>query len=193
MSEAKLTQQIDFIIELDKLKSVLRKTSPINQTRKENSAEHSWQVILMALILAEHSNVPVNILRVLKMLAVHDAVEIDTDDTFHYNKIKRANLLEDESNAADRIFSLLPEPQRDEYRNLWQEFEEKDSSDAKFAACIDRLVAFILNSRNQGGTWTEFKIGIQQVIENNQDIKIGSEVLWQYAKSVAQRFAAGVL
>jgi len=182
----RLETQLQFIAELDGLKSVLRKTSPIGQTRKENSAEHSWQVILMAICLAEYAAHPIDLLKVVKMLAIHDAVEVDVGDTFHYAKDQTPDPAEREKAAAKRLFAILPEPQATEFDNLWQEFEDKKSNDAQFAACIDRLAAFITNAGNQGGTWREFNISIEQIVEKNQEILNASPKLWEWARQQAQ-------
>ena len=149
----RLQRQLQFIAEVDKLKSVLRRTSPIGAKRRENSAEHSWQVILCALMLREHANEEIDLLRVLTMLAVHDVVEVDAGDTFHYDKASRADLAEREAAAAERLFGLLPPDQAQEYRTLWMEFESQESAEAKFAVAVDRFSAFIMNHHNGGGTW----------------------------------------
>jgi putative hydrolases of HD superfamily len=175
-----LEQQVKFIVETDKLKGVLRKTSPIGEQRKENSAEHSWQVMLSALVLAEHANQQVNILRVLKMLMIHDLVEIDLGDTFHYEK--SSSTFENETLAAKRIFGLLPNEQREEFFSLWKEFEAKESDDAKFAASVDRFMAFIMNSNNNGGSWKELGLSAEQVIRRNQDILEGAIPIWNFTK-----------
>lgn len=176
---ANLEQQIKFIIETDKLKGILRKTSPIGEQRKENSAEHSWQVMLSALVLVEHGNQEVNILRVLKMLMIHDLVEIDVGDTLHYNK--SSSTYENETIAARRIFGILPDKQGEEFFSLWKEFEAKETSDAKFATSVDRLMAFIMNSNNSGGSWKELELSAEQVIRKNESILEGSTLIWSLA------------
>ncbi|MGG6294933.1 HD domain-containing protein [Leptolyngbya sp. AN02str] len=176
---ANLEQQIKFIIEADKLKGILRKTSPIGEQRKENSAEHSWQVMLSALVPVEHANQEVNILRVLKMLMIHDLVEIDVGDTLHYNK--SSSTYENETIAARRIFGILPDKQGEEFLSLWKEFEAKETDDAKFATSVDRLMAFIMNSNNNGGSWKELELSAEQVIRKNASILEGATLIWSLA------------
>ncbi len=132
-----LQKQIAFIVEVDKLKNILRKTSPIGLERLENSAEHSWQVVLSAILFAEHANEPIDLLKVVKMLVIHDIVEIDVGDTFHYQKTESADLYARELSAAKRIFNLLEEPQSEELLALWQEFESRQTPEAKYAAAVD--------------------------------------------------------
>ena len=190
----RLSRQIAFITEVDKLKGVLRKTSPIGIERRENSAEHSWQTVLTALILAEHANEPVDLLRVLKMLALHDIVEVDVLDTFHYDKASRSDLSAKEEQAARRLFGLLPEDQMQECLVLWHEFEARQTPEARFAVAVDRLMAFILNRQNNGGTWREFNICAAEVRDANAHIAQGADLLWEWAKTViAEADAAGLL
>jgi len=179
-----LDQQIAFLTETDKLKSVERKTSPIGQARKENSAEHSWQVILAAMILAEHSNEPTNLLRVIQMLAIHDIVEIDTGDVFHYAKHDVTDLEAQEQAAANRIYGLLPEHQASELEALRQEFEARETAESKFAHSVDRLMAFIMNTNNQGGTWKEFNLTREQVLDKNSHIADGAAALYSLIESI---------
>jgi putative hydrolase of HD superfamily len=184
MKIEKLSQQIGFITEIDKLKGILRQTSPIGMERRENSAEHSWQVVLCAITLQEHANQKIDLLKVVKMLALHDTVEIDVGDVFHYDKAATENLYEKELAAAKRIFSLLPEPQRTEYLELWTEFEAKETAEAKYATSIDRLIGVLMNTRNNGGAWVRHKINAKQVLEKNATIQEGSESLWEFAQSI---------
>lgn len=191
-----LDQQIAFLTETDKLKSVERKTSPIGQARKENSAEHSWQVILAAMILAEHSAEPLNLLRVIQMLAIHDIVEIDTGDVFHYAKQDVSDLVAQEQAAANRIYGLLPTHQASELETLRQEFEARESAESKFAHSVDRLMAFIMNSNNNGGTWKEYELSREQVLDKNSHVAEGSPALYQLieqitANAVKQGFLKG--
>ncbi|MBX3114700.1 MAG: HD domain-containing protein [Fimbriimonadaceae bacterium] len=179
-----LDQQIAFLTETDKLKSVERKTSPIGLNRKENSAEHSWQVILAAMILAEHSKEPINLLRVIQMLAIHDIVEIDTGDVFHYAKQDVSDLEAQEQAAANRIYGLLPAHQGQELETLRQEFEAHETPESKFAHSVDRLMAFIMNSNNEGGTWKEFNLTREQVLDKNSHVAEGAPALYSYIESV---------
>lgn len=180
----RLQRQLQFIAEVDKLKSVLRRTSPIGAKRRENSAEHSWQVILCALMLREHANEEIDLLRVLTMLAVHDVVEVDAGDTFHYDKASRADLAEREAAAAERLFGLLPPDQAQEYRTLWMEFESQESAEARFAVAVDRFSAFIMNHHNGGGTWVEHNVAAEQILDHNKHIRNGSLPIWEAVEAI---------
>lgn len=180
MTYERLAKQIQFIAEVDKLKQVLRRTSPIGAERRENSAEHSWQVVLTALLLEEHANEPLNMLRVVQMLAIHDTVEIDVGDTFHYDKHKHTDLSERETAAAVRIFSLLPIDQRQLYLSLWREFEARETAEARYAAAVDRAIAFVMNLNNKGGTWVSHNLTAEQILSRNSHVAEGSKALWQW-------------
>ncbi len=160
--------------------------------RRENSAEHSWQVVLMAILLHEHASEPVDLLRVVRMLAVHDVVEVDVGDTFHYEKADRENLAELEAKAAKRIFGLLPADQAEELTALWEEFEGKQSPESRFATAVDRFVAFIMNHHNEGGTWVKHGVTAAQILDLNQHIGNGSPAIWDAAQElVANAVEAG--
>src|SRR4051812_2906785 len=137
---ARLLAQMDFLREVDKLKSVLRRTSLMDGSRRENSAEHSWHIALAAMVLAEYSNVPVDLLRAIKLLLIHDIVEIDAGDTFAFDTTAKASQAERENKAATRLFGLLPADQRAEFMALWEEFEGRVTAEAKFAGALDRLL-----------------------------------------------------
>lgn len=181
----KLQSQIEFIAEIDKLKNVLRRTSPIGLDRKENSAEHCWQVIITAMTLQEYANFEVDLLRVIKMLALHDIVEIDCGDTFHYDKAASKDLYDNELACAQRIFNKLPEEQADSYLSLWKEFEAKETNDSLYANSVDRLMAFIMNYYNKGGSWKDFNLKLEQILEKNEQIKNGSQKLWEFVQEFA--------
>ncbi len=184
MKQSRLAQQLQFIVEVDKLKSILRRTSPIGAERRENSAEHSWQVVLSALLLHEHANEEVDLLRVLSMLTIHDVVEVDAGDTFHYEKGSRNNLAELERRAAERLFGLLPTEQGESLRTLWEEFEAGSSPEAKFAKAVDRLSAFIMNYHNNGGTWVSHGVAAEQILSLNRHIADGSRPLWETVEEI---------
>lgn len=181
---SRLTQQITFILELEKLKGILRATQPIGLERRENSAEHSWHVALLALLLAEHANAPVDPLRVVKMLLVHDIVEIDAGDTPAYAIVDRAALQAREQAAAERLFGLLPADQADEFHQLWQEFEERDTSESKFANALDRFMPLLQNYYTNGGTWVEFGASLDRVLQRLRPIGDGSTELWRFAQTL---------
>ena len=179
-------RHIGFIIEVDRLKGVLRQTSPVGLERRENSAEHSWQVALCAIVFEEHASEPVDLLKVIKMLLIHDVVEVDVGDVFHYDKNVTENLYEKELAAAQRLFGLLDKPLGDELLSLWMEFEKKESPEARYACAIDRVIAFVMNAENQGGTWKKYGITPEQVLEKNKHIKKGSEALWLAANKMVE-------
>ena len=153
--QERLQQQIAFLVEIDLLKGILRRTRIVGGERRENSAEHSWHIAMIALVLAEHANEPVDVTRVIKMLLVHDIVEIDAGDTFAYDAVGYLDKDTREQAAAERIFGLLPPDQRDELRGLWEEFEAQATADARFANLCDRLMPSLQNYYNGGGTWRE--------------------------------------
>ncbi len=190
----RLLQQIEFVRQTDRLKAVLRKTSPIGQNRKENSAEHSWQLILFAILIVEHSNESIDLLRVLKMLAIHDVGEIETGDVFHYHKAQVEGLAEKELAAVRKQLSVLPIDQAQELCDLWQEFEAKETAESKFATALDRFVPMILNLENDGGTLVEFNLTVEQVLDKNDGILAGSSLLWEaYEAMVADAKDRGFL
>jgi len=184
MSSDDLLKQLDFIREIDKLKYIQRKTRLFNSDRHENDAEHSWHLALMTLVLAGHADRPVDILKVLKMVLIHDIVEIDAGDTFIYDAVKNHSNTEEELIAAKRIFGLLPAGQAEELIAVWQEFEEGLSDEAKFARSMDRLEPLLQNTSNNGGTWKEFRVPYQKVYDKKKVIKEGSETLWNYAEQL---------
>ena len=184
MKTDKLLQQINFIKEIDKIKYIERKTKLFNSDRNENDAEHSWHLAMMTLILAEHSNKPIDVLKVIKMVLIHDIVEIDAGDTFIYDTQKNHTNTANELEAAKRIFGILPTKQRDELIDLWMEFEEGKTVDAKFAKAMDRLEPLLQNASNSGGTWTEYNVPYQKVYEKKKIIKNGSDSLWKYAEEI---------
>ncbi|MCG8349631.1 MAG: HD domain-containing protein [Chloroflexales bacterium] len=194
MIPTRLRQQIDFIIEIDKLKSVMRRTYLADGSRRENSAEHSWQLAMMAVVLAEHANVPIDLLRVIKMVLVHDIVEIDAGDTYIYDTQGALDKAQREQQAADRIFALLPAEQARELHSLWEEFEARETPDARFAAAMDRLMPLLHNYVTAGRSWQEHGITSNQVLTNNARIDEGSETLWELAASlIADSVAKGYL
>jgi 5'-deoxynucleotidase YfbR-like HD superfamily hydrolase/8-oxo-dGTP pyrophosphatase MutT (NUDIX family) len=181
-----LPQQIDFILEIDRLKSVLRRSWLLDRSRRENTAEHSWQITLMAIVLAEHADPPVDINRVVVMLLVHDLVEIDAGDTPIYDEQARATQADRERRAADRIFGLLPQAQGQGLRALWEEFEARETPEARFASAIDRLQPLLNSYFTTGYTWKEAGVSREQVIARNQLIGLSSPRLWAYARELIE-------
>lgn len=184
MNIEQLQKQVDFIHEIDKLKYIQRKTRLFNSTRTENDAEHSWHLALMAVILSGHSNQEIDLLKVIKMLLIHDLVEIDAGDVFLYDTAVNHTNTEAELAAARRIFGLLPTEQADELILIWEEFEAGETAEAKFARAMDRFEPLLQNRSNNGGTWNEFNVPYEKVVEKKSIIKEGSQVLWHYAKEL---------
>lgn len=184
MDSENLLKQISFIREIDKLKYILRRTKLFNSNRNENDVEHSWHLALMAIVLAEHSNHPIDILKVLKMVLIHDIVEIDAGDVFLYDTRKNHDNTEEERLAANRIFGLLPENQSMELIAIWEEFEAGETNEAKFAKTMDRLEPLLQNTSNNGGTWAEFDVDYATVYEKKKVIENGSDAIWKYAKEL---------
>ncbi|MDB6095662.1 MAG: metal-dependent phosphohydrolase superfamily [Verrucomicrobia bacterium] len=184
---ARLAQQIEFIFEVDKLKEIFRQTINTQSRRPENDAEHSWHLCLCVIVLAEHANHPsLDVLHVLKMLIVHDLVEIDAGDTFAYDTAAMAGQHDREARAADRIFGLLPPDQALEFRALWDEFEEKQTPESKFATAVDRFQPMLLNCRTEGAAWNHHGITQDRVVARNRHIAEGCEELWRYAENMVQ-------
>lgn len=184
MNTADLLNQIAFIKEIDKVKYIQRKTKLFNSDRYENDAEHSWHLALMAIVLAEHSNEPIDVLKVVKMVLIHDIVEIDAGDVFIYDTVKNHSNTDEERLAANRIFGLLPKNQAEELIAIWEEFEAGETNEAKFAKSMDRLEPLLQNTSNDGGTWKEFGVNYQRVYEKKSVIKEGSKTLWNYAEGL---------
>ena len=184
MDLERLSQQIEFLVEIDRLKSIVRQTLLVDGSRHENSAEHSWHLAVLAMVLAEHAEVPVDLFRVLKMILVHDLVEIDAGDTYCYDEKGNRDKAEREGKAADRIFSLLPQDQAVEFRSLWEEFECRQTADAIFAAALDRLQPLLINFRAGGVMWRKHRIRKEQVYSRNSPMEQGSAVLWDYAETM---------
>ncbi|EID7758682.1 HD domain-containing protein [Vibrio parahaemolyticus] len=183
----RLEKQLALLIELDKLKSVLRRTRVKSaEGRLENSGEHSWHVALMAVLMEEHANAPVDICRVMKMLLIHDVVEIDAGDTFVYDTAASKEQAEKEIKAAERLFGMLPIDQGQELLALWQEFEAAQSDDAKYAKALDRLIPMLLNYHNNGQSWKENSVTREQALTINKRIEFGSVTLWDKAKELIE-------
>lgn len=194
-THARLAQQIRFIIEVDKLKEVFRQTLLTQSRRQENDAEHSWHLCLMVIVLAEHANTrDINVLRVVKMLLIHDIVEIDAGDTFAYDTARMADQHEREARAADRLFGLLPADQTAEFRALWDEFEARATPEAKFAAAVDRFQPMLQNCLTEGAAWRQHGVTSDRVIARNRHIADGAAAVWDYAaRMIADAVNAGHL
>ncbi|HZJ57796.1 MAG TPA: HD domain-containing protein [Clostridia bacterium] len=187
MDSERLKKQIDFIVEVDKLKNIYRQTLLMDGSRNENDAEHSWHLALMAMVLKEHSpKKDLDITKVLKMLLVHDLVEIYAGDTFCYDEKANLDKAHRELVAAERLYSLLPSDQGQELRALWDEFEEKETPEALFASSLDRLQPLICNYHTGGHTWVKYGIKSSKVIERNLPIKEGAPSLWELVQDMVE-------
>lgn len=186
----RLHQQIEFLLEIDQLKQVFRQTYLLDQSRKENDAEHSWHFAMLAVILSEYATGSIDLLKVVKMALVHDLVEIDAGDTFLYDTAGQADKAEREKKAADRIFGLLPEDQGTALHALWEEFEANETPEARFAGAIDRLQPLLHNLYTQGRAWREHGIDAAQVRQRNRHIGDGAPELWAHAQKLIDEAVA---
>lgn len=194
----RMKKQLDFLLEIDKLKNRYRQTYIANDDlpegsaefngnfneripmpRKENDAEHSFSLAMAVMLLAEYSNEPVDVLKTMKMVLVHDVVEIDAGDTYCYDTEGNLTKREREVKAAERIFGILPEDMSREFRALWDEFEANDTPEARFANAMDRIQPMLLNNYREGISWKEHGVHFPQVAERSMKIKDGSEELWE--------------
>ena len=194
-NDNRLAQQMRFILEVDRLKEIFRQSLLTRSRRRENDAEHSWHLCLMVLVLAEHASPPApDPLRVLKLLLIHDLVEIDAGDTFAYDEAGRAGQHDREAAAAERLFGLLPSDQAAEFRELWNEFEARATPEAKFAAALDRLQPMLLNAHTEGAAWRRHGVTHDRVLARAEHIREGAPPLWDYtAAMLAEAVAAGHL
>jgi putative hydrolases of HD superfamily len=192
--DPRIRQQMNFLLEIDKLKLIQRKNWVGDGSRHENTAEHSWHIAVMALVLAEYAEEPVNISRVVELLLVHDLVEIHAGDTFLYDAQANLGKLEREQAAAQQIFSLLPEPQAAEFRVRWDEFEGKTTAEARFAAAIDAFQPMLQNWAVQGGSWRQNGVtGAKALERKRQDLEAFPR-LWDYAQRIVRgAVAAGYI
>lgn len=186
----RIDKQIDFLLEIDRLKSVYRRNYISDGTKRENDAEHSWYFAMAALLLSEYSNLKIDVNKVIRMALIHDIVEIDAGDTFIYDEIAKKRQKEREAKAAERIFSILPDDQKDYYSALWSEFEDNMTEESRFARAIDRVVAILLNYKSDGKAWKENKIAYSQVYEINKRIAEGSVKIWSLVEDIIKRAAA---
>ncbi len=184
MDAYRLHQQIKFILEIDKLKQVLRQTYVLQEPRRENSAEHSWQLAVMATLLTEYCTAPVDVQHVIRMVLVHDIVEIDAGDTYCYGD--QSGKSDREEAAAQRLFGLLPHDQAEEMAALWREFEARQTMEARYAAALDRLMPVLLNYHTEGQSWREHGVTKDQVIARNQHIAEAAPELWAFTRNLIE-------
>ena len=178
-------KQIEFILEVDKLKHVLRQTILMDKSRRENSAEHSWHIALTVMVLSEYArDTDIDFFRVMKILLVHDLIEIDAGDTYCYDDQGRKDQVAREQLAADRIFNILPPDQARTFRDLWDEFEERKTPESRFANALDRVQPFLHNYFTRGQTWQDNDIKSGQVKVRMQPVDDGAPVLWKYVRAL---------
>lgn len=182
MEQSRLKQQMDFILEIDKEKFIGRQTYLSDGKRKENDAEHAWHMAIMVFLLAEYANESIDLLKTIKMLLIHDIVEIDAGDTYAYDEEGKKSQKDREMRAARRIFGILPEDQAQDLMALWREFEERKTPEARFARTMDNLQPMMLNAATDGKAWVEHEVHMDQILKRNEKTHEGSEELWEYAK-----------
>ena len=180
----RVEQQLKFLVEVDRLKGVLRQTLLCDGSRRENAAEHSWHLALMAAVLAEHSREPVDVARVIRMLLVHDLVEIDAGDTFAYDAAANTDREARERQAAERLFGMLPAGQGAELRALWEEFERRDTADSRAANALDRLQPLLNNHHTHGGSWRMHGVRRTQVLRRMEPIRVAMPGLWPTVEAI---------
>lgn len=183
----RLEQQMQFILEVDRLKQIVRQTYLSGADRKENDAEHSWHLAMMACLLGEYANEKVDVLHVIKMVLIHDLVEIDAGDTYAYDQVGNETKRAREVLAADRIFGMLPKDQGAELRNLWEEFEAGKTPEAKFALALDKVQPILLNDCTDGRAWAEHGVRLEQIQKRNARTPEGSKQLWEFCEALIER------
>ena len=178
----RLEQQLNFLREIDKEKQIFRQTYLADAKRKENDAEHAWHMAIMAFLLSEYSNEEVDLLKTIRMILIHDVVEIDAGDTYAYDETAKLTQRAREEKAAERIFGLLPQDQAQQMWDLWEEFEAGETKEAKFARTLDNFQPMMLNDATNGKAWVEHDVAVSKILKRNQRTPRGSEILWEYAK-----------
>ena len=188
----RLPKQLAFILELDQEKNILRQTHLSNHGRRENDAEHAWHMAIMAYLLQEYSNAPIDVAKVMLMCLLHDVVEIDAGDTYAYDEKEKETQKAREEAAKERIYGLLPEDQKECFQQLFEEFEARETAESKFAHAMDNLQPLLLNDSNNGGDWKAHRVTAEQVYGRQSQTKDGSEVLFEWTDAVIQKnIAAG--
>ena len=183
----RLEKQIRFIVEIDKVKNIFRQTYLADARRKENDAEHSWHIALMAYLLQEYAEKPVDVSKAMLMVLIHDLVEIDAGDTYAYDDAGAETKRAREEAAADRIFGLLPEDQGKYFRELWEEFEAYESPEGKYAHLLDNFQPLLLNDASGGLSWKEHQVRKSQIYKRNEKIEETSETIWNCMKEIVQK------
>ena len=186
MDRKRFEKQMAFILEADKEKNILRQTHLSGGGRQENDAEHAWHMAMMIYLLKEYANEPIDLAKTMMMALIHDIVEIDAGDTYAYDETAMASQAERERLAADRIFGLLPDDQRDELRTLFEEFEAGETAEAKFARTMDNLQPLMLNNSNNGGDWREHQVTKTQIMKRHGRNQIGSAFIGEYTRELIE-------
>ena len=187
MERERFEKQIAFILEADKEKNILRQTHLSGHGRQENDAEHAWHMAMMIYLLKEYANAPIDLAKTMMMALIHDIVEIDAGDTYAYDAAGMETQAERERLAAERIFGLLPDDQRDELRALFEEFEKGETAEAKFVKAMDNFQPLLLNDYNDGGDWRAHGVCKTQVTGRQQRTKPGSQEIWEYTKTLIEK------
>ena len=185
--DERLKKQMEFLLEVDKLKFISRQTYLSDGKRKENDGEHSWHLALMAVLLSEYSNEKIDLVKVITMVLIHDIVEIDAGDTYAYDTLGNQSKREREVKAADRIFNILPKDQAQKLRQLWEEFEAYETPEAKFAHVCDNVQPLMLNDATDGLAWREHDVKKSQVLQRNRRTGEGSQVLMEYINRILDK------
>ena len=183
----RLEKQIQFIVEVDKVKNIFRQTYLSDGERKENDAEHSWHLALSAILLKEYVSEEVDLLKVITMVLIHDLVEIDAGDTYAYDSEGAKDTREREEKAADRIFGILPIEQGQYFRELWEEFEAYETEDAKYAHLLDNFQPMLLNDAAKGKSWSEHQVKKEQIYKRNERIEETSETIWEEMQRIVEK------
>lgn len=183
----RLRQQLEFLMEIDRQKEIIRQTYLADGSRKETDAEHAWHLAIMCMILSEYANEKIDVSKTIMMVLTHDLVEIDAGDTYAYDQTGNQTKKERELKAADRIYGLLPEDQQKYLRALWDEFEAMETPEAKFANMLDKIQPVCLNDQSKGKSWVEHGVCKRQIMERNSRTHEGSELLWDYIKKLIEK------
>lgn len=183
----RLEKQIQFIVEVDKVKNIFRQTYLVDGERKENDAEHSWHLALSAILLKEYVSEEIDLFKVITMVLIHDIVEIDAGDTYAYDSVGAKDKREREEKAADRIFNILPTEQGQYFRELWEEFESYETEDAKYAHLLDNFQPMLLNDASKGKSWSEHQVKKEQIYKRNERIADTSETIWEEMQRIVEK------
>lgn len=185
--DARLERQLAFILELDKEKNILRQTHLSDYSRRENDAEHAWHMAVMLYLLKEYANEPFDLAKAMMMALIHDVVEIDAGDTYAYDEEAKKTQAAREAKAAERIFGLLPEDQRDELRALFEEYEAQETPEAHIVRSMDSLQPLLLNDKTEGRDWRSHGVRMEQVIRRQEPGRLGSEKIWEFSRALIER------